>query len=198
MYILVKLSWYCVLTLGWGKVLLPGTELRFPNHRRGNQQTPSSLFVRSTFPPRRESPESVILPEHSPSEVVLGDVASRSVLVSKSTTQLAGVWAEERKTSLATPPSDLSSSNIGFRQEPVAEPLFHNHPPFVLFVSHPCHPTAARVRSAHVLVLHQGCLSELDPGLQRASNFGKAMEQEPKEATRAFFEAHGAKGEFRE
>ncbi|KAI6128617.1 hypothetical protein EDD16DRAFT_1546947 [Pisolithus croceorrhizus] len=33
MYILVKLSWYCVLTLGWGKVLLPGTELRFPNHR---------------------------------------------------------------------------------------------------------------------------------------------------------------------
>ncbi|KAI6098608.1 hypothetical protein EDD16DRAFT_1527178 [Pisolithus croceorrhizus] len=74
MYILVKLSRYCVLTSGWGKVLLPGMELRLPNYCSNSSLgiiipafVPVPVRVttiereRTTMPHRVSSPRSHVL-----------------------------------------------------------------------------------------------------------------------------------------
>ncbi|KAI6162915.1 hypothetical protein EDD17DRAFT_1896015 [Pisolithus thermaeus] len=142
----------------------------------GNQQTRSSPFVRSAFPPRFESLERRsarvfpdILPGYvhvspsrsKPLEVGLGDVASRSVLVlSHKRVPLDSIsirhqirlpnWRALCVYLVATRTTG-TSSNVGFREEPVAEPLSHS-----------------------VFAVHR----VFSPLIQRVGDFGKAMEQE--------------------
>ncbi|KAI6133963.1 hypothetical protein EDD17DRAFT_1507763 [Pisolithus thermaeus] len=110
MYILVKLSRHCVLTSGWGKSLLPCTELHLPNHRPDSSLgivIPAFVLVhvwvttiacgRTTTPHRASSPIS-----HVP--VVLACILA--IAACGVATVLGSLTSRERDSSRAV--SDIS------------------------------------------------------------------------------------------